>query len=257
MRRQTLFGSENLLARFAADDRLEIAHHGWIGMRAKNRAEKIMRRAHVGHPVAHGLVDGVLQCFAAGLHANHFGAQHAHPRHVERLPRHIFRAHIHGALQSEMRGNCGRRDAVLARAGLSNDARLAHFHGEKALADGVVDFVRAGMQQILALQINARSAELRCKARSKLQRRGTPGEILQQFLKFGLKSGIGLGEFVDALQFKQRHHQRFGDVASAVRTETARDVSRDSESCAHGNEYCRIDGQRCDMGWAGPPLAAG
>ncbi len=68
---------------------------------------------------------------------------------------------------------------MLPCAGFRDDARLAHFHGEQALADGVVDFVRAGVQQIFALQINARSAEFFAEAQSKLQRRGAAGEILQ------------------------------------------------------------------------------
>ncbi len=66
---------------------------------------------------------------------------------------------------------------MLACTRFRDDARLAHFHGEQALADGVIDFVRAGMEQIFALQINARSAEFFGEARGKLQRRRAAGEI--------------------------------------------------------------------------------
>jgi len=51
-----------------------------------------------------------------------------------------------------MRGNGGGGYAMLARAGFGDDARLAHLCGEKALADGVVDFVRAGVEQVFALR---------------------------------------------------------------------------------------------------------
>src|SRR6266849_538987 len=70
MRRQALFGGENLLARFAADDGLKIADHRWIRMRAENGAEEIVRGADVGDPVAHGFVDGVLERAAAGIDAD-------------------------------------------------------------------------------------------------------------------------------------------------------------------------------------------
>ena len=72
---QAPFGFQNLLARFDADDAMKIAHHHGIGMRAENRTEQVVRRAHVGDPVAHGFVDRVLQRAAAGIHANHFRAQ--------------------------------------------------------------------------------------------------------------------------------------------------------------------------------------
>ena len=54
----------------------------------------------------------------------------------------------------------GRRgDAVLARAGLGDEARLLETSREQRLADRVVDLVRAGVQQVLALQIDLRAAE--------------------------------------------------------------------------------------------------
>ena len=45
----------------------------------------------------------------------------------------------------------GGGDAVLARAGLGDDARLAHALGEQRLADDVVDLVRAGVREVFAL----------------------------------------------------------------------------------------------------------
>ena len=156
-------------------------------MRAENGAEKIVRVANVGDPVAHGFVDGVFQRAAAGIDADNLRAEHAHARDVERLARHVFRAHVDDALEAEMRGDGGGGDAVLACAGFRDDARLAHFHGEQALADGVIDFVRAGVEQIFALEVNARAAKMRGEARGKLQRRGAASEILQEIGEFRLK----------------------------------------------------------------------
>ena len=219
MRGKTPLGGENLLAGFPADDRLKIADHRRIGVRAEDGAEKIVRGANVGNPIAHGFVDGVLKRAAAGIDADNLRAQQAHPRNVERLPRHVFGTHVHDAFQTEMRGDGGGRNAVLARAGFGDDARLAHFHREQTLTDRVVDFVRAGVQQVFALEIDARTAELLGEARSELQRRRSSREILEQIVKFGLKDGVGLREFVGAFEFEERHHERFGHVAAAVGTE--------------------------------------
>ncbi len=62
-------------------------------------------------------------------------------------------------------------------AGFRDDARLAHFYGEQALADGVIDFVRAGVEEILALEVNARAVDMFCEALGELQRRRAADEI--------------------------------------------------------------------------------
>ncbi len=149
-------------------------------MRAEDGPEQIMRVAHVGDPIAHRFVDRVFQGLAARFDADDFRAQHPHPRYVQRLASHVFRAHVNGALQAEMCADRSRSDAVLACAGFRDDARLTHLHGEQSLANGVVDFVRARVQQVFALQINARAAELGRQPRSKLQWCGAPGKIFEQ-----------------------------------------------------------------------------
>ena len=50
--------------------------------------------------------------------------------------------------------------AVLARAGFGDDALGADAFGEQRLADGVVDLVRAGVREILALQTHLRAPAL-------------------------------------------------------------------------------------------------
>ena len=90
---------EALRPRLLADDRLELAHHQRIRMRPERRAEQVVGVADVGHPVAHRLVDGVLQRAAARIHAAHRRAEQAHAEHVERLPRHVVGAHVDDALE--------------------------------------------------------------------------------------------------------------------------------------------------------------
>src|SRR5258705_414124 len=60
MRGQTFFRGQNLLPRLAANDRLKITNHRGIGVGAQHRAEQVVRVAHVGDPVTHRFVDGVL-----------------------------------------------------------------------------------------------------------------------------------------------------------------------------------------------------
>ena len=81
--------------------------------------------------------------------------------------------------KAQPRRDGGRGHAVLARAGFRNNSRFPHAHDEQALPDAVINFVRAGVEQILALQVNARAAQMRGQPLGKLQRRGTPGEIAQ------------------------------------------------------------------------------
>ena len=147
-----------------------------------------MRVADVRHPVAHRLVDGLLQRLLAGVHRHHLRAEHLHAIHIQRLPLAIHRAHVDDALQPEHGGDRGRGDAVLARAGLGDDARLAHAPGQQDLADGVVDLVRAGVEQILALEINLRAAQFARQPLGKIQRRG-PSAKLPQVI-FEVRAGI-------------------------------------------------------------------
>ncbi len=128
-----------------------------------------------------------------------------------------------------MRGDSGRGDTVLACAGFRDDARFAHSDGKNTLTDSVIDFVRAGMEKIFALEVNARAAESCGEARGELQRRGAASEILEEILEFGLEGGIAFSLFVGALEFLERDHEGFRDVATAVGAETAGDGGGDGE----------------------------
>ena len=85
--------SVHLLAHFVADDGLEVAHHGGIGMRARGGADDVVGVAHVGDPVAQGLVHGVLEGLRARRDGVHLGAQQLHAEHVGLLALDVDRAH--------------------------------------------------------------------------------------------------------------------------------------------------------------------
>ena len=64
---------------------------------------------------------------------------------------------------------------MLAGAGLGDDPGLAHAPGEQDLAEAVVDLVRAGVVQLLALEIDLGAAP---RSRGDLEDGGQPlGEI--------------------------------------------------------------------------------
>ena len=143
---------EHLRARLVADDPLEVAHHRREGVRPGHGAEHVVRVVDVGDPVAHRLVDGVLERLAAGVDGDDLGAQQPHPGDVERLPPGVLLAHVDRALEAEQGGRRGGRDAVLAGAGLGDHPALAHAAGQQRLAEHVVDLVRAGVVEVLALE---------------------------------------------------------------------------------------------------------
>ena len=113
--RQPLLLLQDLPPRFVADDALEIPHHQRIGMRAVGRAQDVMGGAHVRHPVAHGLVDGLLERLLAGLHRHDLRPQHLHAIDVQRLALAIHRPHVDHAFQAEHGRHGGGGHAVLAR----------------------------------------------------------------------------------------------------------------------------------------------
>jgi len=66
---QPALGIEDLLARFEADDALEVANDAGIGVGPERRAEQVMGGLDVRDPVADCFVDGVLEGTAAAINA--------------------------------------------------------------------------------------------------------------------------------------------------------------------------------------------
>ena len=139
----------------------------------------------IRRPVAHGLGDGILERAAAGIHADHFCAQQAHAEDVQRLPTHVLRAHVDHAIQAEQGAHRGRGNAVLAGAGLGDDAALAHAPSQQRLPEAVVDLVRARVQQVLALEVDLGAAEVGAEPPGMKQRRGAAGVVEVQVGQLG------------------------------------------------------------------------
>ncbi len=180
-----------------------------------------MSIAYVRHPIAQSFVDRVFQSLAAGFDPDDFSAEQPHAENVQRLPPHVFSAHVNHALQTRPGANRRCRHSVLTGSGFSDDAAFAHSPGQQNLSERVVDFVSARVIQVFSLQVNLRAAQMSGQTFGKSNRRRPPDEFAQQTMKFLLKRRIVFCDSIRALQFVQRVHQSFRDEAAAVRSEVA------------------------------------
>ena len=122
-------------------------------------------------------------------------------------------------LKPEQRADDRGGDAVLAGAGLGDQPGLAHPPGEQGLAEHLVGLVRAAVEQILALQIDARLARAEVAAAG--QRRRPPGIIGEQVVELGLEAGIVLRVEERGLELLERRHQDLRHIGAAISAEPA------------------------------------
>ncbi len=133
---------EHLCPRLFADHRLETPHEVRIGVGSSGCADHVMGRLDVGDPVANGIVEGVFECARTVRDGDHFSAKEPHPHDVWTLSPHVLLAHVDDGLEAEARTDGCSRDAVLARAGLGDDALLAKALGDQGLAECIIDRCR-------------------------------------------------------------------------------------------------------------------
>ena len=195
-------------------------------MRSGHAPDDVVGGVDMRDPVAHRLVHRVLQRPRPGLDGDHLGAEQPHAVHVQALALDVLGAHVDPALQPETRGHRRRRHAVLPRAGLRNYARLSHPPGEQRLAHGVVDLVSAGMAQVLALEVDLRTAEFGAQALRQVER-GRPADVARQVHgQLLLEPFVGAELRIQTGQFVECADQRLGDVPAAVRSEPAVGIRR-------------------------------
>src|SRR3546814_9370584 len=90
------------------------------------------------------------------------------------------------------------------------------------LADAIVDLVRAGVVEFLALEVDFGAV---ARGRAFAQRLGQPFGIIEragaadimfeQIVELGPEGGVGLGGTIFALEIEDQRHQRPGAVAAA------------------------------------------
>ena len=147
------------------------------------------------------------------------GAEQPHAGDVERLALGVDLAHVDDALEAHQRAGGGGGDAVLARAGLGDDPGLAHALGQQRLAEHVVDLVRAGVVEVLALEQDPRPARVLGEPSGVGQRRRAAGVVALQAVELGEELGVGAGLVVGRRRARPARR-------SAPRARTARRSGR-------------------------------
>ena len=132
-------------------------------------------------------------------------------------------------------------------AGFGDDARLAHAPREQRLADHVVDLVRAGVIEVLALQPDLRAAKLARPALRVIHRRGTSDVVLELALELRDELRIAAIARVLRLELVERANQRLGDEHAAIRAEVATRVGMTVKSGEDQSSAWRTPfDERCD-----------
>src|SRR5205823_2884055 len=86
----------------------------------------------------------------------------------------------------------------------------------------IVDLVRSGVVEVLALEVDPMPRRL-AQPRRQIQRRRTAHIIAQQPVELGVKAGVRASGGPRVLQLRQSRHQRLGDVLPAVGPESVLD----------------------------------
>ena len=110
---------------------------------------------------------------------------------------------------------------MLSSAGLSDDPGLAHAPGEQDLAQHIIDLVRTGMVQLVALEIDLRAAEMLGQARREIERRGAAHIVPPQILHLRLECPLFLGLVIRSFEIQDQRHQGLGHETPAMQAETA------------------------------------
>mmetsp|Transcript_11093 Transcript_11093/g.41436 ORF Transcript_11093/g.41436 Transcript_11093/m.41436 type:complete len:311 (-) Transcript_11093:262-1194(-) len=184
-------------------------------MRPNRRADEIVRVAHVGHPVPHGLVDGVLQGGTAAFDGNDLRTKLLHPEDIQALAIAVHGAHVDGEIQVEQSADAGAGHAVLPGARLRDDALLPQTLRQKGLAHGVVDLVRARVRELLPLEPDPRTAAFLRQALGQVQRRRAADELPAVEVNLLLEGRVLHGLLVRRLELHVGAQEGLGDVASA------------------------------------------
>src|SRR5215203_1404013 len=193
---------------------LEVAYDPGVGRGTDDAPYDVVGILDVRHPVPYGLVDGVLEGARTAEDGHNFGPEELHPHDVEPLAVGIFFAHVDDALLAVEGGDGGRGDAVLARAGLGDDALLAHPVGEENLAQGVVDLVRAGVREVLALEPDVGAAPPLGQALGEHKRGRPADEVPRQAVPLLAELGVVAVALVGLFEHFEGVDQGLGHVAA-------------------------------------------
>jgi len=172
-----------------------------------------MSRVDVGDPVADGLAGRLLQRLRTDVDRTNLGAEQLHAFHVGPLAAHVLDTHVDDAVEPEAGTDGGGGDSVLTGARLGDDSLLAKSACQHYLAERVVELVRARVQQVLALEVDALFGT---EALGQCERRRTAAVVGQKLVQLACEAIVVERRAPARLQLLERGNQRLGDVAPAV-----------------------------------------
>ena len=106
---------------------------------------------------------------------------------------------------------------------------LAHAPRQQDLAEHVVDLVRAGVVQLVALEVDLGAAQPLGQPLGEVERRGAADVVRPEVVHLGPEAGVGLRLLVLRLEVEDQRHQRLGDETPAEVAEAAALVGAGAE----------------------------
>src|SRR5258706_13401452 len=131
---------------------------------------------------------------------------------------------------------------MLPSASLGDDAFFAHAFGEQSLADGVVDFVSAGVVEIFALEINFSAAEFFGKSAREIKPRRPADIVVEIGFEFANERRVGFGAAVFGIKLLEGRDEGFGNEDATVGAEMAGSVGEGGQGSACNRGHGRIVG---------------
>ena len=165
---------------------LHTRHQVRIRVRPHRRTDYVERVGRMTAPVADGFAAGIGERHVARPHGMHRRAEHLHTLYIRVLSFNVGSTHENLTLHTHQRTNCCGSHTMLTGTSLCDDARLAHAACQQNLSDSVVDLVRAGVVQVLALQEQT-AAILLAHAPCLVERRRAAHIVFQQLAVFLLE----------------------------------------------------------------------
>ena len=107
---------------------------------------------------------------------------------------------------------------MLPRTGFRDDAGFAHAHGQQNLTHHIIDFMRAGMVELIPLQIDLGATQMLGEPLGKIKRAGATDIMGQIAAHLFLKRRIDLGLVIGLFQRQDERHQGFRHKAPAENT---------------------------------------
>jgi hypothetical protein len=126
-------------------------------VRSDRASNEIIGIFRTRRPLAQRLVGGIFERLGTGIDATYRRTQESHRAHVRRLALYVANAHKDLDRQSKSCTDGRGGDAVLTRARFGDDARFTKPARQQSLTNGIVDFVRAGVIAIFALENDRRA----------------------------------------------------------------------------------------------------